>query len=130
MRQMIRAEPRLPPPGFGESGGPGAAGSGPRPCSAHTEHGCVVHKTGLELAVLWLKTVATVKWSSGCADLMIHTWSPRCQSGCLGAGPRRAPQGQREQQAARAPRLAPVQLPGRRVGVQAAATPLPGWRKG
>ena len=29
-----------------------------------------------------LKTVATIKWSSGCEDLMIHTWNLRCQAGC------------------------------------------------
>ena len=40
----------------------------------------VVHKMGFELAMLWLKTVATIKWSSGYEDLMVRARNPRCQA--------------------------------------------------
>lgn len=93
---MIRAEPFLHLPGLAKRAAPGATDLGPRPCSAHAEHGCIIHKMGGEPAIPRLKTVATIKWSSGCEDLMIHTWKRRCQAACLGAQPSLGPSGTAE----------------------------------
>ena len=87
MRQMIRPELFLPAPRVWQERRPGAPGPRVLGPALHTLSMPAAHKVGGGPVTRWPKTVATVKWSSGCEGLMIHTWNLRCQAGCLGAWP-------------------------------------------